>query len=288
MLNLDQGTTYGNLHAYKLYTRPTARRLFGSYSFRRKTLSKHQENVQRLLEILALNGSLTTWGMAKSHLSDNTNAVRTKEKEYRRLLVGRKDRGKKTIGVVDVGLVVKDGKNFLRGPSDLYRLSLHGLLYCLDVLDFTNKQVDTIASNYAHVLPYVFGKWEYLRSIIGNDVYRLKILASGLFLDNVKVTKISKFPIYEILTYVSVKYQNNFEYINEKDLANQISYWFYTHLLLPSKPIHKTKESHIEIRTWKKLFSDDEELKKWYYSFLDEAITFYEERFKMVKNLDKP
>ncbi|MGI0047212.1 MAG: hypothetical protein ACREBB_08500 [Nitrosotalea sp.] len=282
----DQGTTYGNLYAYKLYTRPTARRLFGSYSFRRKATNKHQENVQRMLEILSLNGSLTTWGMAKSHLSDNTTAVRTKEKEYRRLLVGRRDRGKKTMGVMDVGLVVRDGKSHARGPSDMYRLSLHGILYCLDVLDLSNKQMDTIASKYSQVLPHIFGRWDYLKSIIGEDVYRLKLLASGLFLDNVQTTKMSKFPVYEILTYISVKYQNNFEYITEKDLADQISYWFYTNLLLSSKPTSRSKESHLEMRTWKKIFSGDGELKKWYYGFLDEAIQFYEDRFRVVKNLN--
>ncbi len=287
MPNLEQGTAYGNLYAYKLYTRPTARRLFGSYSFRRRSSSKHQENVQKMLEILALNGSLTTWGMAKNHLSSNTDAIRTKEKEYRRLLVGRRDRGKKTMGVVDVGLVVKDGKSHVRGPSDLYRLSLHGLLYCLDVLDFTDRQVDVIASKYSHVLPNVFGRWEYLKSLIGSEVYRLRFLAAGLFLDNIQVTKASKFPIYEILTFISIKYQNNFEYINEQDLADQISYWFYTNLLLPSKPITKSKESHLEIRSWKNIFNGDKELKKWYYGFLDEAMMFYEDRFKVVRNLDK-
>src|SRR5579885_1990756 len=286
MPNSELVTTYGNLSAYKLYTRPTARRLFGSYSYRRRTSSKHQENVQRLLEILALNGPLTTWGMAKTHLSNNTGAIRTKEKEYRRLLVGRKDRGKKTMGVIDVGLVVRDGKSHLRGPSDLYRLSLHGLLYCFDVLDFTDKQFDTIASKYSNVLPYVFGKWQFLKSMIGNEVYRLRFLASGLFLDNVQVTKASKFPIYEILTFISIKYQSNFESIREGDLADQISYWFYTHLLLPSKPVLETKETHIEIRKWKKLFNADDELKKWYYDFLNEVIMFYEDRFRLIKNLD--
>src|SRR5579885_1739715 len=141
MPNSELVTTYGNLSAYKLYTRPTARRLFGSYSYRRRTSSKHQENVQRLLEILALNGPLTTWGMAKTHLSNNTGAIRTKEKEYRRLLVGRKDRGKKTMGVIDVGLVVRDGKSHLRGPR-----ICTGFLYmgCFTVLTFWILQTSSL------------------------------------------------------------------------------------------------------------------------------------------------
>jgi hypothetical protein len=285
MPNREQRSIYGNLHSYRLYTRPTARNLFGNYSFRKKETSKHQENVQLLLEIMALNGPLTTWRMAKTH-SSNSAAIRTREKGYRRLLVGRRDRGKKTMGVIDVGLVIKDVKNNLRSTSDSYRLSLHGILYCLDTLDFTDKQIDTIASKYSTILPYVFGKWDYLKSIIGNDVYRIKILASGLFLDNIHITKITKFPVYEILTYLSIKYQNNFEHIEEKALADQISYWFYTSLLLPSKINAKSNEVRMEIKPWKKLFESDGDLRKWYYSFLNEATKFYEERFRVIKHLN--
>ena len=284
MPSFYQGTVYGNLYSYKLYTRPTARRLFGSYSFRKKPLPKHSENVQKMLEILALNGSLTTWGMAKTQL-DNSGGIRTKEKEYRRLLVGRKDRGKKTSGVLDVGLVVKDGKSYVKGPSELYRLSLHGILYCMDTLDLTNKQIDTMASEYAHVLPWIFGKWDYLKAVIGDEVYRLKILASGLFLDNIQITSVSKFPVYEIMTYISVKYQNSFEYISENELADQISYWFYTHLLVPSRLTTRKKESHLEINKWKKIFAGNEELKNWYYSFLYESAKFYKSRFSTIKHL---
>ena len=154
----DQVTTYGNLHAYKMYTRPNAQRLFGIYSFRKKLGTKHHENVQRMLEILALNGTLTTWGMAKTHL-DDSSGIRTKEKEYRRLLVGRMARGKHTMGVLEAGLVIKDGKSYAKAPADQYRLSLHGILYCLDVLDLSDKQIDIMAEKYAKVLPMVFGKW---------------------------------------------------------------------------------------------------------------------------------
>ena len=57
----EQGAIYGNIHAYKMYTRPTAQRLFGSYSFRKKQGPKHHENVQRLLEILALHDQLVNY-----------------------------------------------------------------------------------------------------------------------------------------------------------------------------------------------------------------------------------
>ena len=279
----EQGAIYGNLHAYKMYTRPMAQKIFGTVSFRKKTGPKHHENIQTILEILALNGTLTTWGMAKTHLSDTKN-IRTREKEYRRLLLGRSSRGKHLPGLMDIGLIVKDGKSMLKAPADQYRLSLHGVLYCLDVLDMTDKQIDLMAEKYGHVLPMVFGKWNYLKEIISNEIYRLKILAGGLFMDNLQIANISKFPVFELMTYLNIKYQNNFERIDEKDLANQISYWFYTTLLVPSKLKSSKKRTSIEIKQWKKIFKDSE-LEKWYYEFVDEAIKFYETRFKSMKKL---
>lgn len=282
----DQGTIYGNLHAYKMYTRPTAQRLFGKYSFRRKEGPKHHENVQKMLEILALNGTLTTWGMAKTHL-DDSKSIRSKEKDYRRLLVGRMARGKHTLGLLEVGLVVKDGKSHLKGEADQYRLSLHGILYCLDVLDLTDKEFDTLASKYATVLPWIFGKWDYLKENIGKEVYRLRSLAAGLFMDNIQIAKITNFPVYELMTFLNVKYQDNFEQINEEDLADQISSWFYTTLLVPSKLSSSNKKSSLEIKQWKKVINNDSDLKKWYYDFVDEAITFYNTRFQKIKKLQK-
>jgi len=273
---------YGNLQSYKLYVLPTAKQLFGSYSYRRKSTIKHHSNVQKMLEVLALHGPLTTWGMAKIVLHDNDSGIRTKEKEYRRLLKGREDRGKHSPGVLDVGLVVVDGTNYNRGPSDVYRLSIHGMLYCLDVLELTNKEIDTMAKHYSHILPLLFGKWEYLKSIIGNDVYRIKTLAGGLFLDNIQVTKMSKFPVFELLTYLSIKYQEYFELIEEKKLAEQISCWFYTNLLLPSGP----KPTVTDNAKWKKIF-EDKEIKNWYSGFVDEATKFYGDRFRIIKNLIK-
>lgn len=275
---------FGNLYAYKLYTLPTAKRLFGSYSFRRKSTIKHHANVQRMLEILALNGPMTTWNMAKVVYQNDVSSIRTKEKEYRRLLKGRSDRGKQSPGVLDIGLVVIDSKSYNHGPSDVYRLSIPGILYCIEVLDLTHKEIDSMAKNHATVMPWVFGRWEYLKSIIGSDVYRLKTLASGTFLDNIQITKLSKFPIFELLTYLSIKYQENFEYIDEKDLADQVSCWFYTHLLIPSNTKEKSNPQNNKL---KKILDGDKDLKRWYYQFVEEAIRFYEQRFKTIKKLEK-
>lgn len=278
--------TLGNLYSYKTYTRPTARRLYGEFSYRKKEIPKHHENIQRMLHVLAIHGPQTTWGMAKVELFNDTSKIRSREKQYRKFLVGREDRGKHSLGVLETGLIVIDGKNRLKAPANIYRLSIHGILYCLDVLDLTNKEIDMMAEKYKDIIPWIFGKWEYLKKNIGNDVYRLRLLAKGLFLDNIQTTKISKMPVYEILTYLSTKYLDNFEHIEEQDLAEQISCWYYTQLLIPRNP-HK-KNSAIEYQQWYKLITKgDRELKEWYQTFLDEVTEFYENRFNTVKKLKK-
>lgn len=280
---MPENTTFGNLQSYRNYTQPTVKRLFGDTSFRKKRKSKHQENVHKLLEALALHGSMTTWEIAQLNYSD-IPAIRTREKELRRLLVGRKDRGKKSLGVLDVGLVVSEKIKVKQNITNYYRLSLHGILYCLDVLDFRKKDIDVMAHNYEKILPMVFGRWDYLKSILDNDVYRIQILAEGLFLDNIHITKISKIPIFEIITYLNVKYQNYYESISEKDLADQISYWYYTTLLIHSTMNRKTEKAELE--KWKKIFVKDTKLKKWFFGFVKETSKFYSDRFDYIKILE--
>ena len=285
MVEIKPGTL-GNLYSYKSYTRPTARKLYGEYSYRRNEIPKHQENIQRMLHILAINGPQTTWGMAKVELANETSKIRTREKQFRKFLVGREDRGRHSPGILEIGLVVIDGKNKLKAPANIYRLSIHGILYCLDVLDLTNKEIDMMAKQYEHILPWIFGKWDYLKKTIGKDVYRLKQLAKGLYLDNIQTTRISKIPVYEILSYISTKYLDNFEHIEEKELADQLSCWYYTQLLIPKKPFKE--DSIIKYKQWYDLITKgDEELKKWDQGFLDEVTEFYENRFRIVKNLKK-
>ena len=150
---------YGNLLSYKYYMRPTAQRMYGS-SWR--TEAKHHKNIQRLLEILALNGTCTTWDMAKLDLPEE--GVRGREKEIRRLLTGRTDRGKRSSGALELGLITVDGGGSGSDSSpNRYRLSLHGILYCLDTLMLNENDMDKIASRYASALPRLFGRWDQLR-----------------------------------------------------------------------------------------------------------------------------
>ena len=279
MATLDQGTHYGNLLSYKFYMLPTAKKIYGTA----KSKTKHHQNVQQLLQVLALIGTSTTWEMTKKKFPNDNSKVREKEKEYRRLLIGRTDRGKHSSGILELGLVVKDGKILRHPVSDRYRLSLHGILYCIHTLNFTKNELDLIAENYSHVLPKVFGKWEYLKSIIGDDVYKIQILSRGLLLDNPLIVKNSNNPLYELMSFIHIKYRRYFEFITEEGLADQISLWFYTYFLYDSSST-KLKKVQLGIRKLQKVLNNDSEIKEWYMDFVRDADKYYSERANTIKN----
>ena len=280
-LDDDQGTFYGNLQSYKYYIRPTSHQNFESDKAKS---SSHFENVHKLLEILAKNGVCTTWDMAKIRFSNDIDLIRTKEKYYRRLIVGRNSRNKHLPGILEIGLIVKDGKSHKRAPADQYRLSLHGILYCMDVMNLSNNDIDIIATKYSNMLPKIFGNWDYLKSKLGDDVYKIKILSKGLLLDNLQLESKPSIPIQEIMYYIQKKYQKNFDIISEDDLADQISFWFFTVMLIN----YPNKSKKIKNLTGKQkmnhVLNGDKNLKKWYSDFIKEVKKFYMEKNYLVTN----
>ena len=80
----------GNLQAYKLHIRPYVRKKFGTHYFRNGNLSKNQINIQSILETLTLNGTQSTWEIAKK-FHDQKSGIRTRDKKIRQLLMGRNE-----------------------------------------------------------------------------------------------------------------------------------------------------------------------------------------------------
>lgn len=278
---LENDATYGNLQNYKLYLRPNAHAHYGSPDEGRSALSKHQQNVQNLLMIMGRNESMTTWDLAKISVPNDMSKLREREKVYRRLIVGRKDKGKHSDGILDLGLIVKDGKSFKTGTADKYRLSLYGILYCIDVLNLDKREIDKIAEKYSPVLPKVFGKWKYVKSKVQDRVYGIKFLANGLLADNPQIQVRRGIPFYELMSYVHIKYQRNFEHIAEDKLAEQISYWFYINLLY--QPIQKHNSTSDEIGGLDEIFDGDEELRKWFVIFFKESKKYFYERYSILR-----
>ena len=144
-----------------------------------------------------------------------------------------------------------------------------------------------MVSKYSNILPKIFGKWEYLKSIIENDVYKLQILSKGLLLDNPNLVKDQGMPLYELMSYINIKYRRYYESILEKDLAEQISYWFYTYLLYQRKTsrVKSSKiKDHLGVQKLQRVFKRDGELSEWYKEFFKEAENYYKDRTNMIKN----
>ncbi len=277
----ENDAAFGNLMNYKLYLRPNAHAHYGLPGKKVSSLGKHQQNVQNLLKVMSKNESMTTWDLAKISLPDDMSKLREREKIYRRLLLGRKDRGKHSDGILDLGLVVRDGKSFKTGAADKYRLSLYGILYCMDVLDLDKNEIDKIAEKYSDVLPKVFGKWNYVKSKIGDRVYGIMFLARGLLADNPLIQVARGIPFYELMSYVHIKYQRDFEHMTEERLAEQMSYWFYINLLY--RPARKDDVGTAGINGLNPLFDSDAELKKWFHVFFKESKKYFYERYSILR-----
>ena len=276
---------YGNLQAYKMHIRPNIHQILYGNSRKKIPKNKHAENIINILEILATNGHSTTWQIAKNRIGSDMEKLRTREKEYRRLLIGRNDKKRHNVGLLELGLVIQDGVNCDRGPAAQYRLSLHGILCCIDILDLDENTLDQIATTYSNILPKVFGKWEFLKSVLNKDIYKIKILSKGIILDNLIPLQESDFPLSELMSFIHIKYKQKFENIDENDLAEQISLWFYTNLLYCStKKIHskivKQKSFHTMLA---KVLSKDPNLKRWYNKFLVEVKIHNKNQYFIIK-----
>jgi hypothetical protein len=106
-------------------------------------------------------------------------------------------------------------------------------------------------------------------------------LASGLLADNPQIQVRQGIPFYELMSYIHIKYQRNFEHITEDNLAEQISYWFYINLLY--KPIQKDRAIIVGIHGLDKIFDDDAELKKWFVVFFKDSKKYFYERYSVLR-----
>ncbi len=269
----DYDAQYGNLMSYKHYARPKAYWLYGSAS---KNKTVHQLGMQEILRIMFDNGPCTTWDIAKIKLrTKDVSLIRAKEKAYRRLFLGRYDTKKQSGGMLDLGLVVRERV----GPYSKYRLSLHGILYCVDVMNPPDGDFDRMAQRYAGVLPKIFGRWEAIKSVAGADAYKIRVLSKGLLLNNPDAAETqSETPLCELMLFVHAKYAKQFESISEADLAEQMSYWFYTFLQYYGGSGPHAKPARARMDRVKKMLQHDPELREWYREFFVQATTYHKER----------
>jgi hypothetical protein len=269
-----------NLLSYKYFIRKSASKRYGNI----QSKSKHHKNVQNILKILALYGPMTTWEMAQVKFATDNHKIRTKEKEYRRLLVGRTDRGKHSEGILDLNLILIDSKSTKRNPGNRYRLSLFGILFSLDVLDLSNAEIDQMAKNYEVILPKIFGKWDYLKKITGENAYNLKLLGKGLLFDNPNIIDVKNSKFFELISYFNIKSNSLSQSMNEEIMGDMISYWYFITLLyLPD--LQAKRKSEKTKGMLNHVLSNDKNLQSWFMSFLSEAQKFYNERAQTLQKI---
>ena len=279
---------YGNLQSYKIHIRPSIYRMIYGEGHKKIPKNRHAENIMSLLGILAKNGVSTTWQIAKNENRHDMEKLRIREKEYRRLLIGRDDKKRHNAGLLELGLVVQDGINHDRGPAAQYRLSLHGILCCIDILDLDEDAIDQIATTYSSILPKVFGRWKFLKSVLDNDIYKIKILSKGIVLDNLIPLQESDSILSEIMSFIHIRYKQKFDNIDEEDLAEQISFWFYTNLLHKSvKNTHSRNGKKKSFDTkLAEVLSRDQNLKRWYDEFLIDVKNYSKTRYFIIKEFE--
>lgn len=256
---------HGNLLSYKLYTRPRSQAAYGHGRPR----TARETNAQRILAALAAGGQSTTWEIAKVRFPNDNEHSRKKEKEFRRILQGRTDRGRQSAGMADSGLIYTDERDGIVR----YRLTLHGILYCVDSLGLSDAQIDRMASAYAGAVPRVFGRWDGLKGALGDGAYKLRILARGILLDNPTIPRHPTSPIYELMSYLQLKYHRNFEVMREADLAEQAAYWYYTYILYDPTPTAARAKKRARLLT--EALGD---MRAWYSGFVSEADAHYRDR----------
>lgn len=269
----------GNLLSYKVYTKPMIEKICGGLQNPEK-LSSHQKNIRRILRVLAINGQQSTWSIAKILYRMEKFSVREKEKEIRRIISGRVDRCKRTPGILNLGIIEKITRDYGHITNE-YRLTLSGILFVIDGLELTDDEIDKMVQKHQDSLPLVFGIWDELKRELGKDVYNIRLISSGLLLDNIQTELFTRGPMYELMNFLNIKYHKNFEHLTGHEFSEQISYWFYTSLMMSSTD---TKRNNSLEKKFKKIFFNHPQLEKWYLNFIDEAKKYYKKR---LYNLDE-
>ena len=224
----------------------------------------HKKYIVLILQYLALNGESTTKNIASNCITHVS--FMTSDRMVRRILSGRKDRGKISPGLIQDGIIIEN--------DAMVSLSFFGIMYAIKLCNFNGKNLFKIAKNYEEILPYVFAK----NAILSKNkisLIPLKIIADG------KPERLN------LSMQVSIPYQELYNYLNtfipemaisDGSFRNYVSLWFYTYLLWDYTIKKKRK------RSWDKIISVDNEIKMWYSSFLLDAQKFYSNRFEITKN----
>lgn len=189
------------------YPKPNPK-YFQQRKFSKLKWNAKTRNFYTILKVLSEHGPCTITKIVENDgLNQSFDKQLARRNIYNRIINGNESLG--IDGLIERGFVeiVKNSKSKIKK----YGLTLHGVIFSLscfnplddDVFsnytllassnsdynlsdfsfqkDFNDFFVDVIAKNYPHVLPKIFGKWDYFKSHPKIDVYRIFGLIDGLY-----------------------------------------------------------------------------------------------------------
>lgn len=181
-----------------------------------------------------------------------------------------------SLGIIQIAGTVMTSKR-----TKQYELSVLGIFYALHLfVERTGKInfLDTLAFNYKHLLPLVFGKWKLTKEF-GKDLEMFVELADGIEpmmrsteLDNPLVNVA---PIAEetsmFIDFSTIRYpERRAEFPSY--FAQEITLWFFA---LQLDSIHTDE--------WKRMIMKDEEIHSWYYHYITKLLERERQNLREVR-----
>ena len=249
------------------------------YKFEKKLnrSKKHNENVNRIIKILALNGVSTTYDIAKQMYPSNQLAMG--DNVIRRIITGRKDKhetslGKKTekksLGIQSFHILKEVG-----GSSMKYFLTEYGMLYAIKSINFSSKDFAKITKNNKNLFPLIFGKYDYL-SKNKICISFLKRIASNTMLDLQTVYDAPN-PYHDIMTHLVA--QNSY-HLNLDKFRSFVQLWFFTELMW-----FLDKERTGNLKKWSQIIHNDSDIYSEYYNFFYQISELVEYRHRTLRKV---
>lgn len=228
--------------------------------------NQYKENKIKIIKYLAIKGSSSTWDIGKIF----QKATKDSGENYaRRIILGRKSRGKEISGLIDLGII---DKIKLDDGGVNYHLSVYGLLFAIKLFDFSTKEWKSLAKNNSDTFPVIFDKIDYLQKN-KIDLNILKIIAEGNFS---KITRsITENLFYSEMLNILLK-DFPIRFLVSKEMFSAfVSYWFYTYLYYDM--VIQKKQPR---QKWIDLIKNEWKLYEWYRLEIFNAFEYYSKNHK--------
>lgn len=243
--------------------------------------SARLKNFLTIMKVLSEKGKCTVSDIVENDgYSERKKDKRNRNKIYSKIIEGLPEENidglrKKTI--VQIAGTVMTSK-----PTKQYELSHFGVFYAIHLFAKGEKKrnfLDIIASNYKHLLPLIFGKWEIIKKEFGENLEILIEFADEMDpllrvirLDNplLNVSQLSDKPIF--ITPVSGIPQPKMVLAKPSYFTEEITLWFLTVQL-----------DLLGFNKWKRGIMKDEEIHSWYYHYITKLLERERENLREVR-----